>query len=160
MITSNSVGQVDVPHYGATQKSGPEAEGNHSGRVVVSQFSSSSINSTPHQPVRRLHGSRRILPLMFLRMNAAKARTSLMILIRNSRLLMHADFAANLWKPVAFLPVGWLSRRLADKSMDSSMANSAGCFPFPTGIAQNPSGRVSHLSIHPVRWVRHKPCSG
>ena len=47
MITSNSVGQVDVPHYGATQKSGPEAEGNHSGRVVVSQFSSSSINSPP-----------------------------------------------------------------------------------------------------------------
>lgn len=118
------------------------------------------LTAPPHQPVRRLHGSRRILPLMFLRMNAAKARTSLMILIRNSRLLMHADFAANLWKPVAFLPVGWLSRRLADKSMDSGMANSAGCFPFPTGIAQNPSGRVSHLSIHPVRWVRHKPCSG
>ena len=47
MITSNSASQVDVPHYGATQKPAPEAEGNHSGRVVVSQFSSSSINSTP-----------------------------------------------------------------------------------------------------------------
>lgn len=45
MITSNSASQVDVPHYGTTQK--PGAEGNHSGRVVVSQLSSSSINSTP-----------------------------------------------------------------------------------------------------------------
>ena len=49
MITSNSASQVDVPRYGATQtpNPGPEAEGNHSGRVVVSQFVSSSINSTP-----------------------------------------------------------------------------------------------------------------
>ena len=49
MITSNSASQVDVPRYGATQTQNPspEAEGNHSGRVVVSQFVSSSINSTP-----------------------------------------------------------------------------------------------------------------
>lgn len=46
MITNNSANQIDVPCYGTTQtpNPGPEAEGNHSGRVVVSPFSSSSIN--------------------------------------------------------------------------------------------------------------------
>lgn len=39
----------------------------------------------------------------------------------------------------------WLIRK------GSSMAKSVGCFtplPFPTGIAQNPSDRDSHLSEH------------